>query len=222
MRKFVTLAALAALAAGAIPVLAAGACEDSHGRSQADPFGACESTSGNVTCNGAAPAPAPGVGTYSPSASGAAVCVGDESAAPLEGRYGVSNKDGRVTAYADMGDEHAARTAVDDTDWVRADVYTSNPRVCLYRGGAGSAWLSGSGHDPSAENIGEPLLEPVSAGPAGNPAPGLGDTGFSQCFLGLGVPQPPDPSTIPTTAPTPLPTTVPTVPTGVPTVPTVP
>jgi len=214
MRKFFTLAAVAALAAGAIPVLAAGACEDTQGRSQADAFGACESTSGNVSCNGATDTAAGGVGTYAPSASGAAICIDDESSVPLEGRYGVSNRDGRVSVYADMGDSNPARDQVAGTDWVRGDVTTTNPRVCVYRGGAGSAWLSGSGHDPSAENVGAPVLGPL--GP-NNPAPGVGDAGASQCFLGLGTPTaPPVPS--PTVPPVPSPTAVPTgVPSGVPT-----
>lgn len=201
MRKVLTLA-LIALAGGAIPVLAAGACEDSQGRSQADPLGACESTSGSVSCSGATAAPAGGIKYYAPSDKGAAVCM---DAGPAQGRYGVSNTNGRVSAYADMGAENAL--AGNGTDWVRGDVNTSNPRICVYRGAEGSAWLSGSGHDPSAEDTGEPVLEPLDdalAPAGGNPAPGVGPDGVSQCFLGFGTPDPGDPPVgVPTGVPSP-------------------
>lgn len=209
MRKFLMLAAAVAIAAGAVPVLAAGSCEDGQGRSQADPFGGCENAGGAVSCAGATDAPAGAASYYAPSASGAALCVDDDAAVPAPMRAGVANRGGRVSVYADLGGSHPARGAVASTDWVRGDVDTGSGRVCVLRGGAGSAWLSGTGHDGSAEDTGAPLLGPVSGPLGGNPAPGLGDRGFSQCTSGAGVP---NPGGVPSVPPTPLPTTVPTLP----------
>lgn len=211
MRIPLSLAAIAAVAACAVPVFAASNCEDGQGRSQADPFGACENSSGDVSCGNATETPAPGVHYVAPSENGAAVCIDDELPAPLEGRYGVANRGGRVSAYADLGDSNPARSAVLGTDWTRADVDPRVARTCVYRGSAGSGWLSGSGHDPSAEQTGEPLLtplDPVTAPAGGNPARGLGEDGFSQCFGGVGVPEVPsvpEPGPLPSGVPSGLP-----------------
>jgi hypothetical protein len=205
MRKVLTLVALAMLAAGSLPALASSHCEDDQQRSQADPFGGCESASGDVTCDGATDAPQ-GVGVYADPFKGVALCIDDESdLSEYEGRYGVARDGGRLSVYADMGDGNELNGAVLGTDWVRADTRPNEPDLCVYRGGEGSAWMSGSAHDPSAEQMGDRLLAPLDPATApigGNPAPGLGEDGFSQCFV-FGNDTLPDPDAIPTGMPSP-------------------
>lgn len=121
-------------------------------RTAHDPFGSCETSSGQVKCSRTN---ATEVGTGGGATSigylivdpskGAQVCSEDGQAFPISGRITAYKHSGnKVTVAADGGDlKNGDKGGA--SGWDRVDADADSRKVCAYRGAGGTYWAAGGG-----------------------------------------------------------------------------
>lgn len=121
-----------------------------------DPFGSCETQTGQVRCgkDGATEIGTGGSGQTSlgyieadPS-KGVQLCSEDAQGLPISGRITAYKHSGnKVTVAADGGDTKNAQFG-GASGWDRVDVDADNKKVCAARGAGGTYWQKNGGHSP--------------------------------------------------------------------------
>jgi hypothetical protein len=137
-----------------------GASGATQQRTGTDPFGSCETTSGQVRCQnndtsteiGAEGAASLGYLIVDDS-KGAQLCSEDSQDMPIAGRITVYKHSGnKLTVGVDGGDSKNSGGA---SAWDRVDVDADNQSVCVARGAQGTYWQKNGNHSSVGSETGE-------------------------------------------------------------------
>jgi hypothetical protein len=148
---------------------------DPNGRTKADPFGSCETSSGTVRCGSTGATDVGGVFTLIVKQSGGTGvqgCSGPNDALPIGGRVSVLvDANNNVAIGVDGSDNENSGGA---SAWQRYDVRPNDQAVCARRGSAGTWWDGNNGgrgtSNPDSVNQGiNPSLNRAPCG--GSPVP---------------------------------------------------